>query len=497
MVLQQPTPANRVLSGVPGLDEVLCGGFIEGHSYLMVGEAGTGKTILGLQWLRDGVARGERVLYVTLAEPETEIRANAAAFGWDLQGIEFADLSRSGISHEAGDYQVFAPSEVERAPLWQGIAERISQSQPRRVVLDSLTQLRYLSADAFQFRKQVLALVTFLNERHCTALLAFEPDELAREASAALAVNGVFRLRSEISPAFATGLRSIQVQKMRGSDFLSGLHPLRLDGRGHAIFPHRVERIDTAAPGRERFCTGIFELDSLLGGGLESGTTTLVSGPAGTGKSTLGTHFLARQAPRHRSIVFTFEESITLLVNRARDTGAPIDAAMADGSVVVERINPLQFYPDEFLARVRHEVEREGRSLVMIDSLRGYAFAMEEFGDARAHIHNLVAYLTRRGVTTLLVSEIEHITGPNLVATGMGISHLADNILLMRYADDVGRVMKVISCLKKRGGDFEAELRELRITGSGLRVGAKLQRMRGVLSGAPASTAAAVGGSFR
>lgn len=483
----------RVSSGVPGLDTVLGGGFVRGHSYLLVGGAGTGKTLLSLQWLRHGAACGERVLYLTLAEPASELRANAGALGWSLDGVEIGDLSPTGaeLAQDLGDYSVFSPAEVEEMPLWRSIRDRVVASGAQRVVVDSLTQLRYLSADTHQFRKHVLLLVNFLNSSGCTSFLLFEPDELVRETCAALASNGVIRLTSGISPSVAIGLRSIQVEKMRGSDFLAGRHPLRIGREGHVVFPHVVERVGNAGPGGERLATGIAELDELLGGGFESGTTTLLSGPAGTGKSTLGSHFLACQAPGVRSVLFTSEESTAMLVGRARATGAPIDAAIASGAMRVERINALERYPDEFLAQVRHAVEVEGRTLVMIDSLRGYTLAMEEFGSPQAHVHNLIAYLTGRGATTLLVSEVENVTSPNVVATDMGVSHLADNIILMRYAEDAGRVIKVLSCLKKRAGDFQPELRELQITGQGLRVGGKLHHLRGVLTGAPKGAAAA------
>jgi circadian clock protein KaiC len=486
MDVQQQAP-ERVTSGIPGFDDVVGGGLVRGHTYLVVGSAGTGKTLLSLQWLREGIAHGEKALYVTLAETSQEIRANARTLGWNLEGIEFIDLAPSGVSlaDQADEYRVFAPSEVEKDPMWRAICQQVVERSPRRVVLDSLTQLRYLSTDEYQFRKHILALVNFLNSRGCTSLLTFEPDELQRETSVALAVNGVIRLRTGISPGLAIGLRSVQVEKMRGSGFMSGRHPLRITPRGLEVFPHVVQEIGDSAVGERCYPTGIASLDELLCGGIESGTTTLLSGPAGGGKTTLGTHFLVQQAAHSRAVLFTFEEPVGLVARRARDTGAPIDAALASGALRIERVNPLDRYPDEFLAHVRRAVEEEGRRFVMVDGLRGYQMAMEEFGSPQAHIHNLVAYLTGAGVTTLLVSEVEHITSANLVATDMGVSHLADNILLLRYAEDAGRVTKVIGCLKKRAGNFEPELREMRITGTGIEVGGKLNRLRGILTGVP------------
>lgn len=477
----------RLTSGIEGLDQVLGGGFVVGHSYLVVGKAGTGKTVFGLQWLREGLRQGEHGLYVTLAESAREIKDNAASFGWSLDGMALADLSpaRDDSMLDEGEYRVFSPSEVENEPAWSAIAREIERQRPKRVVIDSLTQLRYLSNDAYQFRKQVVKFVNFLNSRQCTSLLCFEPTELVNETAAALAVNGVIHLRSGISPKLAVGLRSLQVEKMRATSFMAGLHPLRLGPQGHVVFPHVVEAVGSTAVSPGLLDTGIAALDQLLGGGLEEGTTTLLSGPAGAGKSTLGTHFAARQALRRRASIFTFEESAQMLLGRARATGAAVDGLVESGHLSVHRVSPLEHYPDEFLGKVRHAVEVEGSRIVMIDSLRGYTLAMEEFGSPQAHIHNLVAYLTRMGVTTILVSEVEHITGPSLVATDVGVGHLTDNIILMRHAEDAGRVLKVISCLKKRLGSFEPDLRELHMSSAGITVGAKLQHLRAVLTGTP------------
>lgn len=308
-----------------------------------------------------------------------------------------------------------------------------------------------------------------------------------RDSSIALAVDGVIRLRFEISPALAIGLRSIQVDKMRGSDFMSGRHPFRISRDGFNVFPHRIEGAGLRPPGEFIFSSGIKEMDLLLGGGLESGTTTLLTGPTGTGKSTLGTQFLAHHAASSRAILFTFEEAPSFIFARSRGLGAPVDTVVESGALKIVRVNPLEHYPDEFLAMVRHAVEVDGFSMVMFDSLRGYQFAMEEFGKPQAHIHNLVSYLSRLGVTTILINEVEHITSTSLKATDLGVSHLADNIVLLRYAEYAGKVIKIVGCLKKRVGTFEPELRQIRTDERGIHVSAKLEHLRGILTGIPAS----------
>jgi len=477
----------RQPTGVPGCDEITGGGLMTGRSYLLVGTPGSGKTVLSLQWLRDGVRRSEEGMYISLCDPVEQIARDVTSFGWDLKGIAMVDLSPRGddLDEHVGDYHMFPPSEVESVPVWRAIYAAVRDKQPRRVVIDSATQLHYLSTDEYQYRKHILGLVQFLNRQGVTSLIAYEPRLMDQDMSAELAVDGVLRLRAEISSTLGIGLRSLQVDKMRGSDFMSGRHPLRIDAGGITVYPHRIERTGLLEPTGEQISSGIATLDALLGGGLESGTTTLLTGPSGTGKSTLGTQFLAHNAARLPAVLYTFEEAPAFIVARSRSIGHPIDAALADGSLQVVRINPLELYPDEFLAMVRRAVEVDGRRMVMIDSLRGYQMAMEEFGRPQAHIHNLIAYLSRQGVSTLLINEVEHITSTSLKATDLGVSHLADNIVLLRYAEYASCVIKVIGCLKKRVGGFEPELRQLQVGQEGIEVSAKLQHLQGVLSGMP------------
>lgn len=480
-------PTTRMPTGIPGCDELLHGGFVPSRTYLIAGAAGSGKTLFGLQWLIHGARAGQRCMYITLAEPGTEIERNVAGFGWSLDGIEIVDLSPAGneLFEPPSEYHVFPPSEVERVPAWKAIYEAVRERCPQRLVIDSATQLRFLATDAYQFRKNILSLVTFLNQAGITSLLAFDPSEMEKDASAALAVDGVIRMRSDISPSLAIGMRSIQIDKLRGSDFMSGLHPLRIDGKGIKVFPHRIERTGLAEPGGEIISSGIAELDELLGGGLESGTTTLLTGPTGTGKSTLGTQFSAHYARTRRAIIFTFEEPPSFITARSRGIGTPIDDVLATGALKIVRVNPLELYPDEFLALVRHAVEIDGFRMVMIDSLRGYQLSMEEFGRAQAHIHNLVCYLSRNEVTTILINEVEHITSTSLKATDLGVSHLADNIVLLRYAEYRGKITKIVSCLKKRTGNFEPELRQITADSSGIHISEKLQHLQGILTGVP------------
>jgi circadian clock protein KaiC len=477
----------RVPTGVPGFDEIAHGGLISGRSYLVVGSPGAGKSAFSLQFLIEGQRRAERCLFISLAESLKEIERNALAFGWNLSAVDKVDLTPSTDPDlmRGEEYQVFSPSEVERGSAWRQIYSALEAKRPERVVIDSLTQLRYLSTDEYQFRKHMHALVAHLGET-CTSLLTFEPSEMERESAVALAVDGIIRLRRDISEKIGIGIRSIQIEKLRGSDFMSGTHALRLTGAGIRVFPHRIEAAGSPNPGERLVGTGIAPLDELLGGGIESGTTTLISGPTGVGKSVLGVQMLARKAQSgKRAVMFTFEEPENFVVKRCRSIGTPIDKLIKSGNLQIIRVNPMELLPDEFLEMVRGHVENEKCSMVMVDSLRGYSLSMAEFGTVMAHIHNLVMYLSRNGVTTLLISEVENIAGGPLMATDLGVSHYADNVILLRYAEHAGQVIKVVNCLKKRLGNFQPELREYRVTSEGISVGNKLSHLRGVLTGTP------------
>jgi circadian clock protein KaiC len=478
---------SRISTGVQGFDEILCGGMLPRRCYLIAGAAGAGKTIFSLQWLREGLRHDEKCMFITLCEPGGEIQRNVSGFGWGLERIAIVDLSPVGtdLGESPGEYHMFPPSEVESVPVWKSIYEAVRQVRPDRLVIDSLTQLRHLATDEYQFRKNILGLVNFLNGVGATTLLTFDPSEMERDSSVALAVDGVIRLGKSVSAGLAIGLRSLEVEKLRGSDFISGRHPMRIGADGIRLFPHWIERTGELSPGGEMISSGIDSLDQLLGGGLASGTTTLLTGPTGTGKSTLGTQFVAHHARKGRAILFTFEEPASFIIARSRSIGVPIDDVLASGALTIVRINPIELYPDEFLAAIRHAVEVDGCSMVMIDSLRGYQFAMEEFGKPQAHIHNMVSYLSRKGVSTILINEGEHITGMSLKVTDLGVSHLSDNIVLLRYAEYAGQVIKIVGCLKKRIGNFQPELRQLSVGPGGIELGEKLHQLQGILTGIP------------
>ena len=478
----------RLTSGVPGFDEITSGGLLSGRSYLVVGSPGTGKTLFSMQWLLEGCRQGERCAYLTFAEPESEIVRNAQSMGWDISDVDIIDLSLVGESDMSieDDYQLFPPSEVEFLPVWNTMYQILRDKQPQRIVINSITQLRYLATDEYQFRKHVLRLVHFINQHHITAFLAYEPTELDRESSVALAVDGIIRLNRDISPGLAIGLRSIQIEKLRGSGFLSGRHPFNIRSNGVVIYPHRIEETGNPQAGQHMIESGISALDEMLGGGVESGTVTLLTGPTGVGKSTLGLQFLANRAEAgHPVVLFTFEEPASYIAKRSQSIGRPLDHLQANGLLKIVRVNPVEMYPDQFLQMVRKSVEQDGCRMIMIDSLHGYQLAMQEFGTPQAHIHNLVMYLTRNEVTTLLVNEIQVIAGADISATSIGVSYLADNILLLRYIEHIGQLLKVIGCLKKRLGYFQSSLRELQITCEGVQVGDALPHLRGILTGIP------------
>jgi len=481
------TGNERLPSGIEGLDEVLLGGFISNRSYLLIGPTGSGKTIFSIQWLLEGMRNGEACLYMTFTEPPGEIKRNLSSFGWELDSLPIVDPMADIVGSDIGsdEYQIFSPDEVEQIPLWEVIYEELKKRKPQRLVVDSATYLRFLSIDEFQFRKRVFKFVDFLRGLGCTSILTHEPIEQNGDLTFALAVDGIVKLRRDISPGRVIELRTLEVQKFRGSSYLDGLHPMRITSKGIVVFPHIIEKRVMTSPGGTLISSGVEGLDEILNGGMESGTTTIISGPTGVGKTTLGVQFLVNSAlSGMKGVMYTFEESIESIVTRCRSVGIPLDDVMSSGSVVINKINPMELYPDELLNMIRKIVESGNFKVVLIDSLRGYHLAMEQFGTLISHLQNIITYLNNRNITTFIVNEVEHITG-DLTITELGVSFLVDNIILIRYAEVNSEVRRIIGCLKKRLGSFIPELRGFEITSGGIVIGKKLEGMKGVLTGVP------------
>jgi circadian clock protein KaiC len=472
-------PTVRLSTGILGLDEILHGGLIPGRAYLLRGGPGTGKTTVGLHFLTAGQTTWEKPLFITMGESEEQIRKNAETIGFDLNGVTFLDLSpASTFFTEVQSYDIFAPAEVEREPTTQQIVTQVEALKPQRVFLDAITQFRYLAADAFQFRKQALSFLRFLSEQGATVLFTSEGSLEAPDDDLQFMADGVIHL--EFTPAG----RTLSVSKFRGSDFHSGLHAMKLSASGVEAFPRLLPDSYQQEFIPEALSSGVPELDELLHGGLERGTISIISGPTGVGKTTLGLQFMKEAAGRgERSVVYTFEERIDTLLRRAEAVHIPVHAMIRRGTLSVVRVEPLQRAPDEFARMVRREVEEQQARIVMLDSTSGYRLSLQS-EDLVGHLHALCKYLQNMGVAVLLISEIEAITG-EFRATEASISYLADNIVFLRYLEVQGQLRRAIGVLKKRLTGFENTLREIEITRYGIKVGKPLTELRGILRGTP------------
>jgi circadian clock protein KaiC len=470
----------RLSTGIKGLDEILNGGFIPQRAYLVRGGPGTGKTTMGLHFLTDGANQGERILFITLGEPESQIRKNAQSMGFDLKGFNFLDLSPpSEFFAKMKSYDIFSPAEVERAPTTQMIVESVEKLKPQRVFLDAITQFLYLTSDPFQFRKQVFSFLRFLVEHGVTVLLTSEASRQAPDDDLQFISDGV------ISMTGGQGMQTLSVIKFRGSGFLSGYHSMRIGDRGIDVFPRLIPKKYIKEFAVEIVPSGVPELDEMLHGGLERGTSTMISGPSGVGKTTLGLQFMKEAAGRgERSVIFSFEEEmLATVVYRSEAINIPVRAMIEHGALSIVRMEPLRFSADEFVSMVRHEVEERKARLIMIDSIGGYRLSMD-VKTLISRIHALEKYLVNRGVTFLLIDEIENITGDFRVSEA-GVSYLVDNVIFLRYLELGGELHKAIGILKKRVSDFEKSLREFEITRYGIKVGKPLLGLRGLLSGRP------------
>ena len=469
----------RVSSGITGYDEILHGGYVANHSSLIRGGPGVGKTILGLHFLQAGVANGETCLFISLGETEFSLRQNAEQLGFDLTRIHVLDLSpNSDFFSEAQTYDIFAPAEVEREPTTLKIITVVKALQPKRVFADAMTQFRYLSTDAFQFRKQVLSFLRFLIEQGATVLFSSENSPNMPDDDLQFLADGVTTL--ETTPEG----RVLTVSKFRGSNFRSGRHSYSISARGMQVFPRLLPGSYGREFASEMIPSGVPELDDLLFGGLENGTITLITGPSGVGKTTLGTQFVKEAALRgERSVAYLFDESLDTFLTRSANVNISLQPVIEQGTLSVVQVEPLLYTPDEFSNLVRVEVETHHTHIIMLDSIAGYRLSLRG-EDLASHLHALGRYLKNMGVTLLLLTEVEYITGEFRI-TDAGISYLSDNVIFLRYLEMRGEIHKAIGVLKKRTSDFEKTLREFSITRDGLKVGKPLSELRGILRGVP------------
>lgn len=478
------TSSDRLSTGVPGLDEILDGGLIPGRSYLVRGEPGAGKTILGFHYLTAGADAGETGLFINLEEAEADTRANAASLGFDLDDVALLDLS-PGADFFAQDqsYSIFAAEEVEQDSFADRIVERVREVEPDRVFLDPVTQFRYLTSDDYQFRKQIVSLMRFLESVDATVLFTSQRTPDSSDDDLQFLSDGIIELTNR------NDIRRVRVPKFRGSDKQSGRHGLAVRGDGLHVFPELQPGEHTADFVTEAIPSGVPGLDALLNGGIERGTISVISGPTGVGKTTTGTQFVAEAARRgERSVVYLFEESEQTFRHRSEAIGVPISEMTDDGDLVVDPIEPLSMSAEAFAQSVRREVEQRDTSVVMIDGVRGYKLSMQGESEPLVRkLHALGRYLKNMGVTVIFVDEVDTVTG-EFKATNAGISYLADNVLFLRHVEMDGELTKTMGVLKKRVSRFERTLRQFEITTDGLVVGEPMTGLTGVLEGTPVFT---------
>lgn len=485
--------ANEVAAtGIEGLDIVLRGGLPKGQLYLVEGDPGAGKTTLAMQFLMEGIRQGDAALYVTLSETVADIHDVARSHGWKLNGLVIHEMMQGAVPEPGEDqYTVFHPSEVELGETTKRILDKMESVKPSRMVIDSLSELRLLAQDPLRYRRQILGFRQYFAGRNCTVLMLDDRTVQQSDHQPRSVAHGVIEL-DRMPSEYGAERRRLIVSKVRGHVFSGGYHDFTIATGGVTVFP-RLSAVEGRAEFKEGpSSTGSDGFDLLLGGGLDRGTSTLFTGPAGTGKSTLAMKVVDAAAKRgEKAAIFAFEENNRIVKQRARAMNVSYEDHVKKGLVTFRHLDPAEMSPGEFAWLVRDAVEKSGVSTVIIDSLNGYLNAMPEERFLTAQLHELMAYLNGRGVVTVMI-----LAQPGAVhgapPSPVDVSYLADCVVMIRHFEAFGGIRKAISVLKKRTGHHEDTIRELQIDKEGLRVGGVLKDFQGVLTGVPEYVGTAV-----
>ena len=477
-------PEKRIATGIAGLDDILTGGLPVGHLYLIEGDPGTGKTTLALQFLMEGVAAGESCLYITLSESKSELLLAAQSHGWDIGGLEIFELlpDESSLRPE-GQYTVFHPSEVELADTTKKVLEQVEQLKPQRVVIDSLSELRMLAQDPLRYRRQILAFKQFFAGSCCTVLLLDDRTSTDRDLQLQSIAHGVLSMQN-LAREYGIKRRRMEIIKLRGSSFREGFHDYSIRKGGLEVYPRLIAAEHHRGFKQEKVLSGVAEIDALWGGGVDRGTSTLIIGPAGCGKSTIAAGYAIAAAKRgEHAAVYLFDEGIDTMLARLAGLGMRADEQIESGRLAIEQIDPAELSPGEFVARIRQRAKDGKTRIIIIDSLNGFLNAMPGEQFLAIQLHELLTYLNQLGMATFMVLAQHGLIGREMESV-VDVSYLADSVLLLRYFEADGEVKQAMSVLKKRSGGHERSIRELKLH-HGIKVGKPLLEFRGVLSGIP------------
>ena len=473
----------RTPAGVTGLDDILNGGWPEGHLFVVEGDPGTGKTTLGLQFLMAAAARGQKSMYVTLSESQKELEGVARSHGWSLADVALFEFTPTEDSLRPEDqYSAFHPSELEFQDTTQSILEEIARVQPTHIVFDSLNEIRLLARDSLRYRRQVLALKHYFTNRGCTVLLLDDKTAEGHDMQLHSIAHGVISLE-RVPREYANERRRLRVAKLRGSSFREGFHDYVIETGGIKVFPRLVANEHPHQLEEGLAKSGIPELDALWEGGIPLGTSTLIIGPAGTGKSSLATRYAVEAVKRGKfASVFIFEETWQTMVNRSAGLGMDLPSLVEKNRISIQQVDPAELSPGEFVQSVRDSVEARNARVVIIDSLNGFLNAMPGENYLPLQMRELLTYLNQQGVLTILVMAQAGLIGASM-RSPVDLSYLADNVLLLRYFEACGQVRKAVSVVKKRSGQHE---RELTFQNGEICVGQPLTNFQGVMTGVPA-----------